>query len=193
MGRDGAPRFFDEAEIRARLSMRDLIESMERALVDFSAGRVEQPVRSVLGYGLDRSFFGLMPAYAPSLPALGAKLVTVCPGNAALGLDTHQAVIVMLDPATGMVKAVLDGRYITQLRTAAVSAGVGPAVGSLRRKGAGNSRFGSPGSQPSCCVTSGAGISGSAGLESDCGAFAAIRRGYWRTCDGKCRSSRARG
>jgi alanine dehydrogenase len=116
------PRFFDEAEIRSRLSMRDLIESMEHALVEFSAGLVEQPVRTVLEYGLDGSFFGLMPAYAPSLPALGAKLVTICPENTARGLETHQAVIVMLDPAIGVVQAILDGRYITQIRTAAVSA-----------------------------------------------------------------------
>jgi ornithine cyclodeaminase/alanine dehydrogenase-like protein (mu-crystallin family) len=63
-----------------------------------------------------------MPSYVPSLPALGAKLVTVCPQNAGRGLETHQAVIVMLDPVTGVVDAVVDGRYITEARTAAVSA-----------------------------------------------------------------------
>jgi alanine dehydrogenase len=116
------PRFFAEAEIRARLCLPDLIEAMERALVAFSSGLVQQPVRTVLEYGPQRSFFGLMPAYAPSLPALGAKLVTVCACNTARGLDTHQALIVMLDPATGMAQAVLDARYITEIRTAAVSA-----------------------------------------------------------------------
>ncbi|MGA8301801.1 MAG: ornithine cyclodeaminase family protein, partial [Terriglobales bacterium] len=57
-----------------------------------------------------------------SLPALGAKLVAVCAGNAARGLHTHQALIVMLNPETGVPEAVLDGRYITEARTAAVSA-----------------------------------------------------------------------
>jgi alanine dehydrogenase len=106
----------------ARLHMADLIEAMEQALVEFSAGRVQQPVRAVFPFGAEHSFFGLMPCYAPSLPALGAKLVTVCSGNSARGMATHQAVIVMLDPLTGVLEAVLDGRYITEVRTAAVSA-----------------------------------------------------------------------
>ena len=116
------PRFLNEDQVRDVLPMRGLIDCMERALVEFSAGRVQQPVRTVLEYGAQRSLFGLMPTYVPSLPALGAKLVTVCPGNAARGLGTHQAVIVMLDPETGVAEAVIDGRYITEARTAAVSA-----------------------------------------------------------------------
>ncbi len=116
------PLFLDEAEVRARLHMPDLIEAMQKGLVDFSAARVEQPVRTVLRYGDDPSLFGLMPCYVSSLPALGAKLVTLVAANAARNLDTHQAVIVMLDPVTGIVNAILDGRYITEARTAAVSA-----------------------------------------------------------------------
>jgi alanine dehydrogenase len=116
------PQFFDETAVRARLRMADLISSMQQALVEFSAGRVQQPVRSVLEFGTERAIFGLMPTYVPSLPALGAKLVTLCPANAELGLATHQAVIVMLDPKTGIAEAILDGRYITEARTAAVSA-----------------------------------------------------------------------
>jgi alanine dehydrogenase len=115
------PRFLNEEEVRAHLRMPDLIDAMERALVEFSAGRVEQPVRTVLKFG-GASLFGLMPSYVPALPALGAKLVTVVAANAARGLDTHQAVIVMLNPETGIAEAILDGRYITEARTAAVSA-----------------------------------------------------------------------
>ncbi len=118
----GTPRFLDEQAVRARLKMPALIDAMERALVDFSAGRVTQPVRTVLEFGAEKSYFGLMPASLPALPALGAKLVTVAAGNAARGLDTHQATIVMLDPVTGAAIAILDGRYITEVRTAAVSA-----------------------------------------------------------------------
>jgi alanine dehydrogenase len=116
------PRFFTEEEVRARLPMAELIDAMQRALVEFSAGRVEQPVRTVLKFGEAGSLFGLMPSYVPALPALGAKLVTVCASNAQRGLDTHQAVIVMLNPETGVAAAILDGRYITEIRTAAVSA-----------------------------------------------------------------------
>src|SRR5712671_4716299 len=116
------PRFLNEEEVRAHLRMPDLIDAMQRALVEFSAGRVQQPVRTMLQFGEQHSLFGLMPSYVPILPALGAKLVTVCAANAARGLDTHQAVIVMLNPETGMAEAILDGRYITEARTAAVSA-----------------------------------------------------------------------
>jgi alanine dehydrogenase len=116
------PRFFEEGEVRARLRMPELIDAMQQALVEFSAGRVKQPVRTILEFGVEQSLFGLMPSYVPSLPALGAKLVTVCPGNAARDLATHQAIIVMLDPETGVTDAILDGRYITEIRTAAVSA-----------------------------------------------------------------------
>jgi len=108
--------------VRARLRMADLIEAMQQALVEFSAGRVEQPVRTVLAFGAEGSLFGLMPSYVPLLPALGAKLVTVCARNADRGLETHQAIIVMLDPLRGVAEAIIDGRYITEVRTAAVSA-----------------------------------------------------------------------
>jgi thiomorpholine-carboxylate dehydrogenase len=126
------PRFFTEDEVRAHLRMPDLIDAMQRALVEFAAGRVQQPVRTVLKFG-DSSLFGSMPCYVPALPALGAKLVTVCAGNASRGLDTHQAVIVMLHPETGVAQAILDGRYITEARTAAVSA---VSARHLARKGA---------------------------------------------------------
>ena len=115
------PAFLDESAVRARLRLPALVDAMEKALVEFSAGRVQQPVRTVLPFA-NTAFFGAMPAYVPSLPALGAKLVTVCPSNADHGLHTHQALIVMLDPVTGVPQAILDGRYITEIRTAAVSA-----------------------------------------------------------------------
>lgn len=111
-----------EADVKCLLPMRDLIDAMEPALTKFSAGEVCQPLRTVLQVGPSKSFFGLMPAYQPAPPALGAKLVTVFHGNAARGLPTHLATIVLLDPETGALAALMDGRYITEARTAAVSA-----------------------------------------------------------------------
>jgi ornithine cyclodeaminase/alanine dehydrogenase-like protein (mu-crystallin family) len=111
-----------EAVVRELLSMPDLISAMEDALAAFSAGSVVQPVRTVLDVGEHHAFFGLMPAYVPSAPALGAKLVTVYHSNLERGLPSHLASIVLLDPATGALEALVDGRYITEARTAAVSA-----------------------------------------------------------------------
>jgi ornithine cyclodeaminase/alanine dehydrogenase-like protein (mu-crystallin family) len=115
------PLWLSEADVRAALPMGDLIDAMESALIAFFAGRVVQPVRTVFGIR-ERCFFGLMPALDNDASVLGAKLVTVVPDNTAKGLDSHQAVIVLFDPASGAVLAVTDGRYITEARTAAVSA-----------------------------------------------------------------------
>jgi alanine dehydrogenase len=116
------PLLLTEADVRSLLSMDDLIETMEVALADFSARAVTQPVRTVLEVGERKSFYGVMPAWMPSRPALGTKLVTVFEGNAARNLPSHLATIVLLDPETGALQALLDGRYITEARTAAVSA-----------------------------------------------------------------------
>jgi ornithine cyclodeaminase/alanine dehydrogenase-like protein (mu-crystallin family) len=116
------PLVLTEADVRSLLSMDDLVETMEVALADFSARTVTQPVRTVLEVGDRASFYGVMPAWMPSRPALGTKLVTVFEANAARNLPTHLATIVLLDPETGALQALLDGRYITEARTAAVSA-----------------------------------------------------------------------
>jgi ornithine cyclodeaminase/alanine dehydrogenase-like protein (mu-crystallin family) len=115
------PLLLTEDQIRRVLPLDDLITTMEDALARFSAGDVVQPVRTVLSVGPQNGFFGVMPAFAPPA-ALGCKLVTLFRGNTALGLPTHLATIVLLDPQTGAMQALLDGRYITEVRTAAVSA-----------------------------------------------------------------------
>jgi ornithine cyclodeaminase/alanine dehydrogenase-like protein (mu-crystallin family) len=101
--------------------MSDLIDAMQTALAAFSAGEVIQPVRTALEFG-PRAFFAVMPACDPAGGLVGAKLVTVVPDNVAKGLPSHQAIIALFDRATGGLLAVLDGRYITEARTAAVSA-----------------------------------------------------------------------
>lgn len=111
-----------ERDVRALLPMPDLIQAMEGALAQFSAGAVSQPVRSVIEVGRDHAFFGIMPAALDNPPAVGAKLVTVYERNLAIGLTSHLATIVLLDHDTGALAAVMDGRYITEARTAAVSA-----------------------------------------------------------------------
>lgn len=111
-----------ETDVRHLLSMDDLIQSMEAALAEFSSGRTQQPLRTVLEIGPGHAFFGVMPAFMPAAGALGTKLVTVFGSNAALGLPSHLATILLLDPTTGELLSVMDGRYITEARTAAVSA-----------------------------------------------------------------------
>lgn len=109
--------FLDESAVQRLLHYRDLIPATERALADLSAGRVVQPVRSVVPVAPHQGFFGVMPAFAGSL---GAKLVTFYPQN--VGIHTHHALIVLFRPETGEPIAVMDGRLITEMRTAAASA-----------------------------------------------------------------------
>lgn len=115
-------RLLTEQHVQSLLPMPDLIAAMEAALARFSAGDALQPVRTVLSVGPTQAFFGVMPAYLPEPASLGAKLVTVFNGNHDRGLPSHLATILLLDPDTGALQALMDGRYITEARTAAVSA-----------------------------------------------------------------------
>ena len=116
------PLFLNEEQVRQHLRMADLIPAMEKALIDFSAGKVIQPVRSVIKVDVAAAtgFLGLMPALTPS--GLGLKAVTFYPSNTERGIPTHMATIFLVDPETGAPLAIMDGRLITEMRTAAVSA-----------------------------------------------------------------------
>jgi len=109
----------DEQAVRARLHYQDLIPAIAQALAALASGKVVQPVRTVLPVAPHHGFFAVMPAYADG-GALGAKLVTFYPHN--VGIHTHHAVIVMFKAETGEPLAVMDGRLITEMRTAAASA-----------------------------------------------------------------------
>lgn len=110
----------NEDQVRAVLSYDELIPAIRQALKDFSAGRVTQPLRSVMSVAEHGGWFAVMPAVYGDV--MGAKMVTFFPGNAALGKDTHMAMIQLFRSETGEPLAVMDGRLITEMRTAAVSA-----------------------------------------------------------------------
>ncbi len=116
------PVLLSEQDVRIVLPMPDLIDAMETALARFSANEVTQPLRTVIEVGLQKAFVGVMPAFVDDPAMLGTKVVSVFGSNAAVGLPTHLATIVLLDPMTGELLAIMDGRYITEARTAAVSA-----------------------------------------------------------------------
>jgi ornithine cyclodeaminase/alanine dehydrogenase-like protein (mu-crystallin family) len=123
-----APLFLEEEQVRKHLRMEELIPAMEKALIDFSAGKVTQPVRSVIAVDPPGGFFGMMPAL--TLDGLGIKIVTFYASNADRGIPTHMATIFLVDPETGTPLAVMDGTLITEMRTAAVSAAATKLLGS---------------------------------------------------------------
>lgn len=110
----------DEEQVRGLLSYEELIPAMDLALIRFSAGKIQQQVRSLMRIPEYEGIFGMMPAVDGDV--VGIKLVLVYEKNAELGLPTHQAVIHLFSAKTGEPLASMDGRLITEMRTAAVSA-----------------------------------------------------------------------
>jgi alanine dehydrogenase len=117
MSMQSFPMFLNEDDVRKVLRMEDLIPAMADALRELSTGAILQPLRTVLPVSEHEGFLGVMPACGR---ALGAKLVTFYPQNK--DLHTHHAMILLFRPETGEPLAVMDGRLITEMRTAAVSA-----------------------------------------------------------------------
>src|SRR5580704_3175216 len=95
---------------------------MEGVLAEFSRGNVTQPVRNVLTIEERRRYLGIMPAVVGDV--MGLKFVTFYPINAGTGLPTHNATILLYRTDTGQPLAAMDGRLITEMRTAAVSAAI---------------------------------------------------------------------
>ena len=108
----------DEDAVGRLLRMEEVIPAMEMALADFSSGKVVQPTRVMVPVADHQGFLGLMPAYTGS--ALGTKLVAFYPRNTEV--PTHHATILLFKPETGEPLVTMDGRLITEVRTAAVSA-----------------------------------------------------------------------
>ena len=111
--------FYSEAAIAEVLDWPLLIDALERAMIAFSAGEVVQPVRQMLPVPGQDAFMGAMPAIGE---AMAVKVVTLYHGNAGTDIPTHQAVILVFDRDNGSPVAALDGRLITEMRTAACSA-----------------------------------------------------------------------
>ena len=116
------PTYLSEEKIHALLTYEALIPAIRQALIDYSTGKVEQPLRQVLRVkdqvGNPAGWFATMPVISGDYMAV--KTVTFFPGNQ--GLPTHQASIELLSRTTGQPLIVMDGRLITEMRTAAVSA-----------------------------------------------------------------------
>jgi thiomorpholine-carboxylate dehydrogenase len=111
--------YLDDAQARAHLDDGALIAAMKQALISYSAGAVVQPDRQMLEVPERNGFFGAMTAVGD---AVGVKLVSFYPGNAARDISTHHATILLFRPETGEPMAIMDGGLITERRTAAVSA-----------------------------------------------------------------------
>jgi alanine dehydrogenase len=116
------PLILSREQVQELLDMRAAIEAVESGLVEFSAGQAVMPVRVTTPVPAHGGIVLGMPAFLGQTNALGTKIVTVYKNNPSRGLPTILAVVVVNDPETGKVEAIMDGGYLTAVRTAAASA-----------------------------------------------------------------------
>jgi len=114
-------KYLSAEMIQSFFSMRDAIDADSEALSLYSAGRADIPLRTNINIPEHNGQSLYMPGYVSgSDPALGVKIVSVSPDNIKKNLPSVPATMITLDAKTGSVTAVLDGTYLTQLRTGAV-------------------------------------------------------------------------
>src|SRR5436853_74040 len=111
-----------QADVERLLPMRDCIEIMASTLATLARGDAVLPLRTVIRIPQTSDAFGVMPAYLGAPKTIGAKVVTVFPGNHGTDLDSHQGAVLLFDRDNGRLVALLDATAITTIRTAAVSA-----------------------------------------------------------------------
>src|SRR5690349_18613688 len=109
-------------EVVSLLPMAECIDAMTEALRTLAMGGATLPLRQIVRLPNGRDAFALMPAVLDQPRALGAKVITVVPGNDATPYDSHQGAVLLFDVEYGRLIAILDASTITALRTAAVTA-----------------------------------------------------------------------
>lgn len=122
-------RYLTREDIEKTVSIKDVIEAVKQAFSLTEKGLIDSPLRTVIKAANGSLLF--MPAYSSELGLAVLKNVNVFPGNVKAGLFTTPAEILLIDAATGYALAMLDGTYVTQLRTGAAS---GAAFDILARK-----------------------------------------------------------
>ena len=114
-------RILSGADVRQAVTMAGAIQAVKAAYIQLSAGKAVVPLRTPVPVEKQGGVTLFMPAYLSTSDALGAKIVSVFPGNLARGLPLIHAVVVVVDAETGCPIALMDGTYLTALRTGAAS------------------------------------------------------------------------
>lgn len=108
-------------DIKKVFTMKDAIETNKECFKLFSQGKSEVPLRTTIQAPNHNGVFLFMPSYVEELDAAGLKVVNIFPENAKENLPTAPAQVLLIDGKTGIVSSILDGTYVTQLRTGASS------------------------------------------------------------------------
>jgi ornithine cyclodeaminase/alanine dehydrogenase-like protein (mu-crystallin family) len=155
-------RVLTKNDLRACLSIGETVELMKTAFADLSGGRATVPDRVSMEMPGHKGRALLMPVYLPSAGHFAVKIVSIFKDNPGRGLPYIQAMVLLMDAEDGRIVALMDGAYLTALRTGAAS---GLATQLLARKNA------------STAMIFGAGAQGRLQLEGVCSAMA-IRLAY---------------
>lgn len=113
-------RFISEQQQADLLDMAEVVEAVEEALQAYSEGQTENPLRHVLPFNEDNKYL-VMPALSDKLGIVGLKTVTFAPNNPQQGKNTIVGSVILSDYDTGESLAVLEGAYLTKIRTGAIS------------------------------------------------------------------------
>jgi alanine dehydrogenase len=120
-------------EVTKAVNMAEAIVTVKKAFIQLSSGKAEVPLRTQVSVEKQKGVTLFMPAYLADSDAVGAKIVSVFPNNQKRKLPTVHAVVIVVDAETGRPTAVMDGTYLTALRTGAAS---GVATDLLSRENA---------------------------------------------------------
>ncbi|WP_409068617.1 ornithine cyclodeaminase family protein [Clostridium sp. FAM 1755] len=120
-------------DIKKVFTMKDAIEADKEAFKFYSANKAEVPLRTNISIPKYKGSSLFMPAYIEELDTAGIKIVSVFPENVRLGKPAVPAQMILLNGKTGEVSAIMDGTYLTQLRT---GASAGAATDILAKKDA---------------------------------------------------------
>lgn len=126
-------RILSRDDVRQALPMRQAIEAVKNAFIQLSTGQANMPLRTVLRVPRHRGVVLFMPAYLAAEDQMAVKIASVFEENSAKGLPLIHSLVVVMDTSTGEPIAVMDGTYLTALRTGAAS---GVATELLARKDA---------------------------------------------------------
>ena len=126
-------KILDQENVKQAVTMAQAISAVKDAFIQLSAQEAVVPMRSQVPVAKNKGISLFMPAYLEKSHSLGAKIVSVFPDNPSKNLPTIFAVVVVLDADTGRPQAILDGTFLTALRTGAAS---GVATDLLARRDA---------------------------------------------------------
>jgi alanine dehydrogenase len=111
-----------EAQVRSLIDIEELIGALEQAHIQYSTGKAVMPVRLVVPLPQIQGRITSMPGYLTEDKALGMKVVTYFHNNPEQNLPAILAMVMLFSASTGKMIAVMDGSYITAIRTACASA-----------------------------------------------------------------------